>query len=52
MSIKVVATTFLGRKFERELTEEEIHALYDGELNFRVIVSELAKRVEGAENEK
>ena len=49
MSIKILATDFLDRKFERELTEEEVHALYDGILNFKVIVRELAKQAEDEE---
>ena len=50
MSIKILATDFLDREFERELTEEEVHALYDGSLNFKVIVRELAKQVEDSED--
>jgi len=44
MSIKVVATDFIGRIVERELSEDDVHALYDGSLNFKVIVRELAKK--------
>ena len=44
MSVKVVATDFLGRTFERVLTEEEVHSLYDGSLNFKKIVRDLAKQ--------
>ena len=44
MSIIVVATDFLGRTFERELTEEEVHSLYDDSLNFKEIVRDLAKQ--------
>lgn len=45
MGVKVVATTFLGRVVERELTEEEIHSLYDGSLNFKDIMAELKDKV-------
>ena len=51
MSIKVVATDFLDRTFERELSEEEVQSLYNGALNFKDIIRELAKHAEGTENE-
>lgn len=44
MGVKVVATDFLGREFERELSVDDLQALYCGDLNFREIVKELFEK--------